>query len=334
MCARELASALAPHIEGLLAEKRALGFSYDTEEGVLARFDAYCRDRELERPEITRDLLDGWLERSPTEGWHNHVKRVNAVRQLALYMASMGLEAHVPDLPSTEPQKPPYILTDAERSALFAQIDAWEPKAGGRAVRRLAGEYRMLFRLIYCCGLRNSEACGMPVARVDAEAGTLRVSQSKGRKDRIVYMADDLAGLLSSYLAWLRDALGSDPAWLFPAKDPKRPLPNTTVDNVFARFWDATGLGGGRSDRPVVHDLRFGFITDRTNLWALADVDVDAMMPYLSRYAGHANLQSTYYYIHTSERLRDVIAKYDVTGSSAIPEEVDYGRERRRPGRR
>ena len=39
---------------------------------------------------------------------------------------------------------------------------------------------------------------------------------------------------------------------------------------------------------------------------------------------GHKDLQSTYYYIHTSERLRDVVAKYDVTGSSAIPE-ADYG---------
>ena len=48
------------------------------------------------------------------------------------------------------------------------------------------------------------------------------------------------------------------------------------------------------------------------------------MMPYLSRYVGHKDLQSTYYYIHTSERLRDVVARYDVTGSSAIPE-ADYG---------
>lgn len=47
-------------------------------------------------------------------------------------------------------------------------------------------------------------------------------------------------------------------------------------------------------------------------------------MPYLSRYVGHKDPRGTYHYIHTSEQLRDVIAKYDVTGSSAIPE-VDYG---------
>lgn len=68
----------------------------------------------------------------------------------------------------------------------------------------------------------------------------------------------------------------------------------------------------------------FGFITDRADRWALDGVDVEAMMPYLSRYVGHKDLQSTYHHVHTSEQLRDVIAKYDVTGSSAIPE-VDYG---------
>ena len=104
MRARELTSALAPHIEGLLAEKRALGFSYRTEEATLARFDAHCAACGLERPELTRELLDGWLERSPTEGSRSHARRVGVARQLGLYMASMGLEAHVPANPSKEPR--------------------------------------------------------------------------------------------------------------------------------------------------------------------------------------------------------------------------------------
>ena len=317
----DLRSPLAPHIEGLLAEKRALGFAYETEELILERFDAYCVERGLDRPQITRDLLDGWLVRSPTEGAHNHAKRVSVVRQLALHMASLGLDAYVPrELPSAG-TKLPHILTAKERSAFFAQVDDAGRYAHTDAQRRLAVEYRVLFRLIYCCGLRNSEACGLPVGSVDLATGALTISQSKGRKDRVVHMADDLRRLVADYLAWLGRRLGSEPEWLFPAKDPTRPLPNTTVDRVFNRFWAATGIEC--SDKPVVHDLRFSFITDRVNLWALEGADVDAMMPYLSRYVGHTSLQSTYYYIHTSERLREVIAKYDVTGSSAIPE-ADY----------
>ena len=325
MCAKhELGSVLAPFIEGLLAEKRALGFSYRTEEPVLARFDGYCLERGLEQPEVSRDFLSEWLVRSPAEGPSNHGKRVSVVRQLMLYMASMGLHVYVPrDLPKAD-VKLPHIMTADERAAFFAQADAYRPAGGGAAYRRLAEEYRVLFRVIYCCGLRNTEACGIPSERVDLDAGTLTIAQSKGRKDRLVYMADDLSALCSDYFTWLQGALGFRPEWFFPSKDPGKPLVNTSVDRVFSRFWNATEFAAGCADKPVVHDLRFGFITDRVNRWALDGVDVEAMMPYLSRYVGHKDLQSTYYYIHTSEQLRDVIARYDVTGASAIPE-VDYG---------
>ena len=322
---RELGSAVAPYIEGLLAEKRALGFLYETEELVLARFDAYCCERDLAEPAVTREFLGEWLERSQTEGASSHARRVSVVRQLMLYMASMGLDVYIPrELPRAG-VKLPHIMTDEERLAFFAQADAYEPAGGGAAYRRLAVEYRVLFRMIYCCGLRNSEACGIPSDHVDLASGTLLIAQSKGRKDRVVHMADDLTGLCADYFAWLRRTLGVAPAWFFPSKDPGKPLANTSVDRAFNRFWNATEHARRCSDKPVVHDLRFSFITDRVNRWALDGMDVDAMMPYLSRYVGHKDLQSTYYYIHTSEQLRDVVAKYDVTGSSAIPE-VDYGR--------
>lgn len=320
-------SVLAPHIEGLLAEKRALGFSYDTEELTLARFDAYCAARGLGSQDgVTREFLAEWLERSPSEGACNHIKRVSTVRQLMIYMASLGLDVYIPrELPKAD-VKLPHIMTAEERAAFFGQVDAYRPSNGGAAYRRLAQEYKVLFRMIYCCGLRNTEACGLPSGCVDLDAGVLRIAESKGRKDRSVYMADDLANLCAEYFAWLQGALGFRPDWFFPSKDPSKPLVNTSVDRVFDRFWQGTGFAPRCADKPVVHDLRFGFITDRVNGWALDGTDVGAMMPYLSKYVGHKDLQSTYYYIHASEQLRDVIARYDVTGSAAIPE-VSHGKK-------
>ena len=37
-------SILSPFIDGLLSEKRSLGFDYRTEELILIRFDRYCID--------------------------------------------------------------------------------------------------------------------------------------------------------------------------------------------------------------------------------------------------------------------------------------------------
>lgn len=241
-----------------------------------------------------------------------------------IYMASMGLRVHIPGEPPKGGAGLPHIMTGDERSAFFAQVDAYRPAGGCAAYRRLAGEYKVLFRVVYCCGLRNSEACGIPSDRVDLDIGALTIAQSKGRKDRVVYMADDLTALCPGCLAWPRGLPGPRPGRLLPPRDPGRPPASTSADRVFGRFWNATAFAPECSDKPVARDLRFGFITDRVNRWALDGVDVEAMMPYLSRYVGHKDLQSTYHYIHTSEQLRDVIAKYDVTGSSAIPE-VDYG---------
>mgnify|MGYP001695433935 CR=1 FL=1 len=233
-----------------------------------------------------------------------------------IYMASMGLRVHIPGELPKGGARLPHIMTGDERSAFFAQVDAYRPAGGCAAYRRLAGEHEVLFRVVYCCGPRNSEACGIPSDRAGLDIGASAIAQSKGRKDRVVHVADDLTALCSEYFAWPRGLPGFRPGRLLPSKDPGKPLANTSSDRVFGRPRDAPGRPG----KPVARDLRSGFITDRADRWAPGGAGVEAMMPYLSRYVGHKDLQSTYHHVHTSEQLRDVIAKYDVTGSSAIPE--------------
>lgn len=49
-------------------------------------------------------------------------------------------------------------------------------------------------------------------------------------------------------------------------------------------------------------------------------VDVTAMLPYLARYMGHASLDSTYYYIHTSGDFLDAYAHITRQSQSVLPE--------------
>lgn len=49
--------------------------------------------------------------------------------------------------------------------------------------------------------------------------------------------------------------------------------------------------------------------------------DVAAILPYLSRYMGHATFDSTYYYhIHTSPDFMDAYAQITWKGQSLLPE--------------
>ena len=49
-------------------------------------------------------------------------------------------------------------------------------------------------------------------------------------------------------------------------------------------------------------------------------VDVTAMLPYLARYMGHAAIESTYYYIHTSPDFMDAYADITSKTQSLLPE--------------
>ena len=48
--------------------------------------------------------------------------------------------------------------------------------------------------------------------------------------------------------------------------------------------------------------------------------DVTAMLPYLARYMGHATVESTYYYIHTSPDFMDAYAHITDNSQSLLPE--------------
>ena len=48
--------------------------------------------------------------------------------------------------------------------------------------------------------------------------------------------------------------------------------------------------------------------------------DVTAMLPYLSRYMGHASFDSTCYYVHTSPDFLDAYAEITANSQSLLPE--------------
>jgi hypothetical protein len=48
--------------------------------------------------------------------------------------------------------------------------------------------------------------------------------------------------------------------------------------------------------------------------------DATATLPYLARYMGHATIESTYYYIHTSPDFMDSYADITSQTQSVLPE--------------
>jgi len=221
----------------------------------------------------------------------------------------------------------PHILSSGELLSLFKEIDSYQLCGSGsnnRNLVRLSREYRVLFRMIYLCGLRNSEAAGIGVSEVDLDTGILTILNAKKQKDRLVYMADDLTALCREYYDFLCDDLGFKPRWFFPSNNPDKPLRNTTVDRRFATAWAKTVCAGCCNDKPVVHDLRFTFVTNRINQWIDEGKDIQVMLPYLSMYLGHKSISETHYYYHLTLEASRIAHMKDRTSELVIPEVVSY----------
>src|SRR5262249_42357985 len=146
----------------------------------------------------------------------------------------------------------PHIYTGTELAALFGRTDRCHYDSQV-PLRHLV--MPVLFRTIYACGLRVSEARLLRVDDVDLDAGVLRIRDAKGGKDRLGPVSDPLRVRLAAYDARVggHRARGE---WFFPGR-PGQPLTLGNVDKNFRRFlWQARIPHGGRGHGPRVHDLR------------------------------------------------------------------------------
>lgn len=319
MAGEKFVSAVGAHIEGLIALKRSLGFRYEGQLWALRQFDRFCDGWGLDRPELPRGLVLAWCGRRPREGGSCQRQRVTPVRQLALHMASLGLDAHVPNVRIRVERTVPYIPTEAEVASLLEAADADVGRPG--LERHIAIGHGLALRLMWCLGLRLSECCGIEVADVDLADGSIRVMRSKGGKDRIVYMGDDLAAAVAAHIAAVARLVGPC-RWLLPGRDPSLHVHKATLCSAIRRLWDLTphARPGGR--HPTCHSLRHAFVVNRMLRWAGEGVDLDAMMPYLSAHLGHEGPGETMYYYHQVRESFAAVRSRDTVAPRAVPEVV------------
>ena len=317
-------SIIAPYIDGLLEEKHANGYSYKSEELVLNRFDKYCINKRLDTLEISKEFLSDWMKRSNSENAFNQGKRVSCVRQLLIFMATCGIKVYLPHDFCHFKRALPHIFDSSEVKSFFKEVDSYTLEDYKPSyLHRLANEYRLLFRWYLCLGLRNSEAAGILTENVDLDNGILTILDSKGNKDRLVYLPSDLLENTRQYYSYLKGVLENEPKWFFPGMDSKKCLTNTSVARVFNRFWNNT-IYANCNNKPTVHDFRFSYVVSRMNTWAENDVDLQVMMPYLSKYLGHKSINETFYYYYLVKEAYNTVEKKDTIANDVIPEVLPY----------
>ena len=145
-------SQLSPYISGLIRQKRADGYSYEYEAYMLEHFDRFCIENGYNNGRLTRNLVMAWAEQRPTESKNYRNQRVSFVRQLAIYMISLNMDAYIPRSYESNAISVPHILSPDELHEFYKAVDSFLPFQ--LSFQRFSLSYSVLFRLFYCCGLR------------------------------------------------------------------------------------------------------------------------------------------------------------------------------------
>jgi integrase/recombinase XerD len=311
---------LTDAITALVSEKRAVGYKYDAEQQVLARFEAFCRCEFPGEDTLTEASVQAWIATARRRGVKPATLQGLAapIRELARWLGRRGVAAYL--LPTAALPRParyvPHIYTDRELAALFTQTDRCH-YCCQVPLRHLV--MPVLFRTIYACGLRCSEARLLHVEDVDLDAGILHIRDAKGGKDRQLPVSEPLRARLAGY----HTQLAGQPArreWFFPGSA-GRPLTLGNVGHNFRWFlWQARISHGGRGHGPRVHDLRHTYAVNNLRLWFAQGHDVGALLPVLQTYMGHSSLADTAYYLHlTAESYPDITARVQQAIGDIVP---------------
>ena len=306
------------HIKNHIKLKKAIGYKYDAEAIHLKRFDKFTLENYPDASILTKEIVLDWCSKKSYEAQANQCSRASMIRQFAQYLDSIGVKAYI--IPKnyypSEKQYVPYIYSIDELSRFFSETDKC----------RYSSEcpYRhlimpIIFRMIYMCGLRASEARLLKVSDVDLKSGILNIHHSKKDNSRLVPMSDCLIKRCRTFSKQVHSNSAPED-YYFPALG-RKPM---TIGNLYKNFrrflWRAKISHGGMGKGPRIYDFRHSYAVHCLKNWSEQQKDLAVYLPILKTYMGHDSFEETAYYLHlTADVFPEITLKIETQYPGIIP---------------
>ncbi len=278
-----------------LRERNASPHTIKAYSGDLALFATYARSRGWKQ--IDHIAVRGFLAQLYEKGLSKTsvARALAAVRSLYRWLAREGVvEQNPAKLVATPklPKKLPRVPTIEEMNTV---IDGAMPEAAAFPERD-----RLMFELLYGCGIRNSELTGINLEdiRLSAEAILIR---GKGKKERYVPFGDSVKAALAAYLPERQKLLGETGKRCDSLLINRRG--GALTSRSVGRIIKAIAVAKGLSPDVHPHTLRHAFGTHMLEEGA----DLRAIQELL----GHERLATTQRYTQLS--MKHVLQVYDQT---------------------
>jgi integrase/recombinase XerD len=309
-------SSLAVQMQMFLKLKKMSGFKYEQQSKLMESFDSYCTKTGFLGKALTRRLADGFCYGIYYERDSTRYDKERLLREFGKYLCQNGHKSYIcPKI--SGPKKrvfEPYIYSEEELDRFFKAIDGYpsHPLSNRHLVDPL------MFRMIYGCGLRVSEALNLKLENIDTKEGTITILGAKNGKDRKIPMAGSLTGRCKNYLKDMHTLSGNDTYYF---KNPSGcRLDRSTAYKRFRDYlWSAGISHSGHG--PRIQDFRHAYCVHRLKKWVLQGRDLNSLFPYLSAYLGHTDFRGTQHYLRlTADLYPHIIAKTEAALGYIIPE--------------
>jgi len=306
------AKTLTGQVEDYITLRRSLGYSFYKQASTLRALVRYVEANKIDGPLTQEMALNFVLTWDGTAT--GRVIRYGVVRCFAEYLAIYDPRTEALDpkvLPRSRAILPPRILSEDELASLMSACGSISPGCPARAM-----VLTPLVGLLASTGLRSGEALRLDRADVDLTSGILHIRKTKFRKDRLVPIHPTTLKALVDY-ARRRNAIfpaPKDSAFFLSSRGNR--LSSTGLQKAFTTACKIAGLDQGKTLRP--HDLRHRFAVTRLAVWHKEKADVQALLPILATYLGHARYSDTAYYITGTADLLGLAAERAFVGGGVV----------------
>lgn len=292
-------SALSEAIDYYLASKRQLGFAL-TREGSQLRSLAHYAQEHGDPAALTIDVMMGWAQESADAQRPYQAKRLDMARRFARFQSAFDPATQVPApglLGSSVCRRAVHLYTLEELQDLMqAALDL------GALQPRVGQTYYTLLGLLWCTGLRISEALHLHCEEIDWSTGVLTIGGSKFGQGRLVPVSATTLAALAAY----HQQRPPDTTSAFFTLQSNRPLCYERARKVFRQLTEH--LGWTAAPLPRLHDFRHTFAVNTLIGWHEQKIDVQEKILLLSTYLGHRCLKHTYWYLSAVPKLMSLVA--------------------------
>jgi integrase/recombinase XerC len=226
--------------------------------------------------------------------------RFSALRTFYKFLIRHGAAESSPiknlSLPKPEKRLPKFLTKQQMEALLIAPFELLKiqkEKKVGRPISQIAALRDVaVLEMIYSCGLRVSELCGLRVEDIDWSEQIVSV-RGKGKKERLVPVGKPALMAIQDYWNTFKQPPGGPSPVFFSETKKRAPLSPLQLSRRLKKYLSIAGLDPSLTP----HKLRHSYATHL--------LDAGADLRSVQELLGHAHLITTQVYTHvTTERLK------------------------------